>query len=280
MGNLHPEGRGLAIEVDDVTAGYGRRSVLRNVRFAVEGGGVSGLIGPNGAGKTTMLRVLGGALGVASGRVRIGGEDLGGIPRRRLSRQVGFVPQSLDVPVVFSVEEFVGLGRTPYLPGTGRLSRQDRDQVRHALALTDTQALADRPLDELSAGEKQRVMVALALAQEPRILLLDEPTAHLDIRHAWSLMEMVGDLNRRLGVTVLVSSHDLNLAGEFCRHLILLEDGRVAAQGDGDAVLKPDVLSRVYGHPIERIEVSGRRSVIAPRRLVESRDPSAEPASG
>jgi iron complex transport system ATP-binding protein len=256
-----------ALQVTDVTAGYGPKVVLRDLSCEVPEGDFLGLIGPNGSGKTTLLRVLSGVIPVSGGSVRVRGEDARSLRRRDLSRTVAFVPQLLNVPVAFTVAEFVALGRTPHTAsGWSRLSARDRAVLDEAMEMTDVRRLADCFMDELSAGEKQRAVVAMALAQEPQILLLDEPTAHLDIQHAWRLAELVHRLNRTKSMTVVFSSHDLNLAAEFCTSLLLLDKGRVAAQGAPSDVMKADVLSRVYEHPLEVIG-GGDRVLIAPRRM-------------
>jgi len=263
-GNLRP---GPVLETRGVSAGYDSAPVLQDVSFAVAGGELVGIIGPNGAGKTTLLRVLSGALPPARGEVRVGGKDLRTFHRRALSRLVGFVPQSLNVPMAFTVVELVAIGRTPYVSGWTRLSLRDREVIRRAMEMTDVLGLGDRSVDELSAGERQRAVIALALAQEPRILLLDEPTAHLDIQHAWSLMELVHELNRSQGLTVVFSSHDLNLAAEFCSYLLLLDKGCVAGRGTASEVMQAEALSRVYNHPLDVVNLPpGHRRLVAPLR--------------
>ncbi|MBN1268597.1 MAG: ABC transporter ATP-binding protein [Kiritimatiellae bacterium] len=253
------------LEAAGVAAGYGSGLVLQDVSLAVAEGDCVGLIGPNGAGKTTLLRVLSGALPVASGEVRVMGRPVRAYTRRERSRVAAFVPQSLPVPVAFSVAELAAMGRTPYVSGWSRLSAADRAAVERAMEQTDVRHLADRSVGELSAGEMQRAIVAMALAQEPRILLLDEPTAHLDIHHAWGLMEIVRGLNRSQGLTVVMSAHDLNLAAEFCTRLVLLERGRVVAAGAAGTVLEEQVLSRVYRHPLVVLRPGpGDRRLVVP----------------
>ena len=255
------------MDIEGVSAGYGGRTVLNTISCVVDSGSLLGIIGPNGAGKTTLLRVLGGALPFSAGGLLLHGKDIRSFPRRELAQMVGFVPQTLDVPVAFTVIEFVAMGRTPYLSGWSRLSCEDVAAICRAMKMTDVQALQDRLVDELSAGEKQRVVVAMALAQEPRILLLDEPTAHLDIQHAWNLMELIVKLNREQGVTVVLSSHDLNLAVEFCSHLLLMEEGRMAAHGTPREVMDSKRLSRVYEHPLEIVKMANERFLVVPQRL-------------
>jgi iron complex transport system ATP-binding protein len=256
-----------AVALSDISAGYGEKPILDAVSFSVTAGSLLGIIGPNGAGKTTLLRVLSGALPFSTGSLLIRGKDARSFRRRELAQIVGFVPQTLDVPVAFTVAEFVAMGRTPYVSGWARLSRNDDAAIRTAMEMTDILGLEGRLIDELSAGEKQRAVVAMALAQEPQVLLLDEPTAHLDIQHAWNLMALIVKLNREHGVTVVLSSHDLNLAAEFCSHLLLMEEGRIVAHGTPLDVLDADRLSRVYAHPLEIATMPGDRRFVVPKRL-------------
>jgi iron complex transport system ATP-binding protein len=258
-----------ALEARDISACYGDITVLHEISCTVADGEMVGIIGPNGAGKTTFLRVLSGALPPSRGVLKVHGEELRTFDRRALSQVVAFVPQSLNTFMAFTVAELVAIGRTPYVSGWARLSSPDREVIRSAMAMTDVLALADRSVDELSAGERQRAVIALALAQEPKILFLDEPTAHLDIQHAWSLMEIVHGLNRSRGLTVVFSSHDLNLAAEFCSHLLLLEKGRVAGRGTPSEVVQAAALSRVYGHPLDVVTLGAdERRIVVPRRRI------------
>lgn len=256
----------VALALSEVSAGYGEKTILRSISFSVTAGSLLGIIGPNGAGKTTLLRVLGGALPFSAGTLLIHGKDVRSFRRRELAQLVGFVPQTLDVPVAFTVSEFVAMGRTPYVSGWSRLSDEDDAAIRKAMEMTDVLGLESRLVDELSAGEKQRAVVAMALAQDPQILLLDEPTAHLDIQHAWTLMALIVKLNREHGVTVVLSSHDLNLAAEFCSHLLLMEEGRTVTHGAPAEVLDAERLSRVYEHPLEILKMEGDRRFVVPRR--------------
>jgi iron complex transport system ATP-binding protein len=257
----------VALALSDVAAGYGDKPIVHEVSFSVTAGSLLGIIGPNGAGKTTLLRVLSGALPLSAGSLLIHGEDVRSFRRRELAQVVGFVPQTLDVPVAFTVSEFVAMGRTPYVSGWSRLSHEDDAAIHRAMEMTDIQGLESRLVDELSAGEKQRAVVAMALAQDPQVLLLDEPTAHLDIQHAWNLMALIVKLNKERGVTVVLSSHDLNLAAEFCSHLLLMKEGRTVAHGTPQDVLEADRLSRVYEHPLEIVNMQGDRRYVVPKRL-------------
>lgn len=257
----------VALALSDISAGYGGKPILHAVSLSVATGSLLGIIGPNGAGKTTLLRVLGGDLPFSEGRLLIHGKDVRSFRRRELAQIVGFVPQTLDIPVAFTVGEFVAMGRTPYVAGWSRLSGDDDAAIRKAMEMTDILGLESRLVDELSAGEKQRAVVAMALAQDPQVLLLDEPTAHLDIQHAWNLMALIVKLNREHGVTVVLSSHDLNLAAEFCSHLLLMEEGCTVAHGTPLEVLDAERLSRVYQHPLEIVQLQGDRRFVVPKRL-------------
>ncbi|OQA23677.1 MAG: Iron(3+)-hydroxamate import ATP-binding protein FhuC [Verrucomicrobia bacterium ADurb.Bin345] len=252
------------LEAVQVCAGYDARAVLRDVSVVAGAGEMLGLIGPNGSGKTTLLRVLSGFLPCRSGQVKVAGRALDRVSRRELARALAFVPQAIEMPVAYTVEDVVAMGRTPYVPGWAPLSARDREVVRGALAAMDLEALAERPMNELSAGERQRAVVAMALAQEPRILLLDEPVAHLDIQHAWKLMETVSRMNREQELTVVVSLHDLNLAARFCPRLLLLDGGGIAASGTCAQVLDEEILRRVYRHPIETIRREDGSLILVP----------------
>jgi iron complex transport system ATP-binding protein len=236
---------------EKISAAYDTRQVLHDVSFSIGKGTILGIIGPNGAGKTTLLRILSRALPPLNGSLYINGKNLGTIRRTDLSKWLAFVPQSLNMPMAFTVLEFVALGRTPHVSGWSRLSSRDRAAIDKSLTATDLLGFENRLLDELSAGERHRALVAMALAQTPEILLLDEPTAHLDIHHAWKLMEIIRRQNQEEGTTVILSTHDLNLAAEFCTQLLLLEKGHKVAFGPPLEVLKPEELSRVYEYPLK-----------------------------
>lgn len=256
---------GPILDAERIAVAYGTRAALRDVSLRIGEGEMIGLIGPNGSGKTTLLRVLSGALRPSSGRVAFRGADLLGQSRRTLARSLAFVPQAVEIPVAYTVADIAAMGRTPYVSGWAPLSEADREAVRRAMELMEVTELADRAMDELSAGERQRALVALALAQEPRVLLLDEPTAHLDIQHAWGLMELVARMNRERRLTVIVSLHDLGLAAEFCPRLMLLDGGACVASGGVCDVLSQDTLTRVYKHPI-RVTRQDERILVVPQR--------------
>ena len=234
------------IELRDVTAGYGNRVALRDVSLAVAPGEVVGLVGPNGSGKTTAVRVLSRALRPGAGQVRVAGRDPYRIAARDAARLVAVVPQEMAATFEFTALEVVLLGRTPYLSATGRGASGDHARARRAMEDAGVAHLADRPVGELSGGEKQRVVLAQALAQEAPILILDEPTSHLDLRHVLDILAVVRRLAAE-GTAVLAVFHDLNLAAASCRRLVALRDGGVVAEGAPEAVLTPSFLRDTYG---------------------------------
>jgi len=235
-----------AIELRDVSFGYGRAAVIHGVSFAVERGGFVGIIGPNGSGKSTLLRLMSGYLRAWQGQMLVDGAAIERYGRRELGRLIGVVPQETAVSFPFSVTEMVLFGRTPHVGGFGFERGADLDAAQRAMARTDTADLARRPITELSGGERQRVILARALAQEPSILLLDEPAAFLDIRHEVEMYDLLRDLQRE-GMTIVSVLHDLNIAALYCERLLLLHEGRVARVGTPGEVIDYPTLTEVYG---------------------------------
>ncbi len=225
------------------------RDALAGVDLEVPRGAFYGVIGPNGCGKTTLLRLLLGALAPDRGQVRYDGRPLAEWSRRELARRVGVVPQSEELVFPLTVRELVAMGRYPHLGPWRTEGGADRAAVDRALDTCDITGLAARAVGTLSGGERQRARVARALAQEPEVLVLDEPTASLDVSHEMGIFELV----RRLaddGVTVLMVTHNLNVAARFADRLLLLDRGRAAARGTADDVLRPDILESVYHWPL------------------------------
>lgn len=261
---------GFLVEMRGVRFRYpgASRLALDGADLAVKPGEVFGLLGPNGAGKTTLLRLGAGLIAPTEGAVRLLGDPPASLRRREAARRAAFVPASLHVPLPMTVREFVTLGRLPHLGGLFE-SRADREKVHAALHLVEGADLADRLHGSLSSGEQKRALVARALAQEPRVLLLDEPTANLDIAHGVALLDRLRSLARREGLAVLASIHDLNLALQFCDRLALLRDGRIRAEGDPESVMRYPVVREVFGCDvyIGRNELTGRLFLVplAPR---------------
>ncbi len=255
-----PEG-GLVLE--RVTAGYGPSPVVREVDLRVRPGEVVGLVGPNGSGKTTLVRVASRALRPSTGDVRVGGRDLDHLGAREAARLVAVVPQDVQPAFSYTALELVLMGRTPYLSAWGGGGPEDWARVRAAMAATNVQHLADRPVDELSGGERRLVVLAQALAQDAPVLILDEPTTHLDVRHVLDLLGIVRGLAARDGTAVLAILHDLNLASSACDRLVVLDRGAVVAEGVPERVVTPELLRTVYGVEADVVtdELSGRPSV-------------------
>jgi iron complex transport system ATP-binding protein len=234
------------LEVRGITFGYGHQPLFYDVDLQVRAGEMVGLLGPNGAGKTTLLRLLSGVLSPQQGQVLLEGHDLRQWGRRGAARLIAVVPQELHVPFAFTVEHMVSLGRTPFISLFGLQTKHDQAIIQQAMSVTEIIPLAGRVFNELSGGERQRVMIGMALAQEPRLLLLDEPTSHLDIKYQVDILELIQQLNRELGVTVVASMHDLNLAARYFPRLVLFQHG-IVADASPTEVLEPRLLRRVYG---------------------------------
>ncbi|MDP6349882.1 MAG: ABC transporter ATP-binding protein [Chloroflexota bacterium] len=253
-----------AIAVDGLSFGYGGQLVLHDLDLRLAEGDLTAVIGPNGAGKTTLLNCINGLARPGSGRIELHGRDLEGLDARRRARIVATVPQELRIPFAYRVREIVALGRSPHLGFWGGMSDGDQGTVDEALAQTETTELQSRRFNELSGGERQRVVVALALAQQPSILLLDEPTTHLDLSHQIEILNLVRGVNRERNVTVLACLHDINLAAAFFRRMIVIDAGQLVADGPPGDVLTPDLMAEVFKIRAEVVTdpVSGQPRVV------------------
>ena len=233
--------------MDHVTLQYGDKPVLKNLDLTLVPGAVVGVVGPNGVGKSTMINALSGALLPTAGTITLNGVNLKDLSPGERAREIAVVPQAARLPAAFTAMEVVLMGRTPYLGWLGREDEFDREIARSALERTSTGQLADRRMGEMSGGEQQRVLIARALAQSPSILLLDEPTAHLDLRHQDEVLNLVRSLALGEGLAVFISLHDLNLVARFTDRIALLSNGRIHQFGKPEDVLQPDILAGVYG---------------------------------
>ncbi len=234
------------LELRNVSFGYGADAVVHELSLAVGRGEFVGIIGPNGSGKSTLLRLLSGFLRPWRGEVLLDGQPIAGYERRILGRRIGVVPQETAVSFPFSVLEMALFGRTPHVTGFGFDRPADLAAAQRALERTETAHLAARSIAELSGGERQRVILARALAQDPEILLLDEPAAFLDIRHEVEMYDLLRDLQRE-GMTVVSVLHDLNIAALYCDRLVLLQAGRIVRVGTPADVVTYATLTEVYG---------------------------------
>ncbi len=236
-----------AVEARGITFAYEEAAVLEELTFRVEEGDYFIIIGPNGSGKTTLLKLLAGLLRPRAGSLALFGSPLARYRRRALARTVALVPQSAALEVPFRVEEFVLLGRAPHQGLLGLETPEDLAIAREAMAFTGTAHLASRRMDRLSGGERQRVWIARAICQRPRILMLDEPTAYLDLAHQAQIMDLMESLRTERGVTVVLVSHDVNLAALYASRMILLAAGRILAEGPPAGVIAQATLERAYG---------------------------------
>ncbi|HEX3269880.1 MAG TPA: ABC transporter ATP-binding protein [Ktedonobacterales bacterium] len=269
-----------ALEFDSVSFAYHRARALEGVSFHVAPGEMVGLLGPNGAGKSTILKLAAGTLRPQAGRVCLLGDEASRLPRREAARRVAVVPQEFTVQFPYTVRQIVEMGRTPRLNLLGALDAGDHAVVDSALATTNITHLADRVLNELSGGERQRVLLALALAQEGHMLLLDEPTAHLDIRWQIETLELLRRLNAERGLTILAALHDLNLAARYFSRLILLNK-RVVADGPPSRALERELLGAVYGAAVTVGVLGGEEhlSVLPPGHTWKGASTSVDGAS-
>lgn len=258
----------MRISTEELVVRYPGQSAaaIDGVTMSVESGSLYSVLGPNGSGKSTLMRALLGTSEWESGSAMLDGEPTNRWKRRELARSVGAVAQSESIAFPLTVRELVGMGRYPHLGALTAPTREDRDEVDHALSACDLDGLADRDVTTLSGGEFQRARIARALAQQPGALILDEPTASLDIRHQMGILELLRSSADR-GITVLLITHSLDLAAQFSDRILLLSQGRVAAEGTARDVLQDDILSGVYGWPISVSEDAQTRTLrVVPRR--------------
>jgi iron complex transport system ATP-binding protein len=238
------------LSAETVTLAYDSRKILREIDLWAQAGEVLALVGPNGVGKTTLLRALARQLRPQQGAVLVDGRDAWRLSTREAAQQVGLVPQQAEGDWPLAVEEVVALGRMPHRGWFLPLSRRDRQIIDRVLGQTDLADLRHRPVTTLSGGERQRVLIARALVQEPQVLLLDEPTANLDLRYQGMTLSLVQQLAHGHGLTVIISIHDLNLAALYADRVALLAEGRLLAKGSPCVVLTAEHLSHAYGVPV------------------------------
>jgi iron complex transport system ATP-binding protein len=250
------------LHAEAVVAGYGGRMVLHGCTLPIARGEVVAIVGPNGAGKSTLLRVLAGLLRPSSGSVRIDGVDITTLGRPELARRIAVVPQIFDTLFPFSVREVVGLGRTARLGMFGGASRADAAAVERAIADLDLAGLASRRIDRLSGGERQRAVLAMALAQEADVLLLDEPTVHLDPAHQVVMLRLIRELACVRGLAVAAVLHDLNLAASMASRLAVMANGRVVCDAAPETVLDADLIRDVFGPGLDVVRHDGRSIVL------------------
>ncbi|MDY4387510.1 Fe(3+) dicitrate ABC transporter ATP-binding protein FecE [Pectobacterium aroidearum] len=235
----------MELTTQNLTAGYGDKRILDELSLSLPAGKITALLGPNGCGKSTLLKCFAKLLTPESGAIELNGKPLSAFSARQLSRHLALLPQQHLTPEGITVRDLVAYGRSPWLSLWGRLSQDDRQRVQRAMEKTHIVDLADKRLTDLSGGQRQRAFLAMLLAQDTPVVLLDEPTTYLDINHQVELMKLLRELNQA-GKTVVTVLHDLNQASRYCDHLVMLADGRVMAQGSPHEVMTPALLQQVF----------------------------------
>ena len=245
---------------EGLALGYGDRLVIRSLDLRIPPGRMTAIVGANACGKSTLLRSMSRLLAPRAGHVLLDGKQVHRSPAKELARKLGLLPQSPLAPEGITVSDLVGRGRHPHQGVFSRWTRDDDAAVAAALEATSTVELADRPVDELSGGQRQRVWIAMALAQQTDVLLLDEPTTFLDVSHQVEVLDLLTDLNRNRGTTIVMVLHDLNLAARYADHLVALAGGEIHSAGEPETVLTADTVRAVFGLESQVIEdpTSGR----------------------
>lgn len=236
-----------SLETGDLRLGYGTTIAVDRVSVAFPPGRITAIVGPNGCGKSTLLRGLARLMDPRHGHVLLDGADVARLPARTLATRLGLLPQQPTAPDGITVADLVSRGRHPHQRWFRQQSPADDAAVRRALAATAVAELADTPVDQLSGGQRQRVWIALALAQDPELMLLDEPTTHLDLAHQLDVLNLLAQLNQRLGRTIVMVMHDLSMAGRYAHHMIAMRAGTVVAQGTPAQVVTPETVQAVFG---------------------------------
>ncbi|GAA1460450.1 ABC transporter ATP-binding protein [Nocardiopsis exhalans] len=240
-------GHPISIAAEGLSLGYASSVVVDRVTTELPAGRITAIVGPNGCGKSTLLRGLARLLGPQRGRVLLDGDELASMPARTLSRRLGLLPQQPIAPDGITVADLVGRGRHPHQRWFRQWGAADEEAVATAMAATGVDQFAETPIDQLSGGQRQRVWIALALAQEPEVMLLDEPTTYLDLAHQLDVLNLLAALNRRLGRTIVLVLHDLNMASRFAHHLVAMRDGALVTQGTPAEVVTPRTVREVFG---------------------------------
>lgn len=237
----------MQLDILGVRCGYGAHTVLEDLTFKIKQHDFVGIVGPNGSGKSTLLRTISRVLPPNQGQVLLAENDLYHLPARQVARKIAVVAQEQNLAYPFSVQEIIMMGRIPHLKRFQNEGLKDQEIVRKVMDLTDVSHLAHRPITELSGGEKQRVLIARALAQEPAILLLDEPTSSLDLNYQLEIMELLLQLHREQGLTIAMVLHDINLASQFCDSLLVVKAGKIYAAGAPRQIINADFIKEIYG---------------------------------
>lgn len=234
------------LNINNLSFSYTGTPVLRNMTLPIRSGEWVGVIGPNGSGKSTLIKLLGGLLKAPPNSIHFQNKDIKSYSRLDLAREIAWVPQETSTPFSFTAYEMVMMGRHPYLKAFRFESQDDHDICHRAMEVTSTTEFKARKFSELSGGEKQRVLIASAIVQSPRIMLLDEPTASLDLKYQVQVLDILERLNLQRGITLALAMHDLNLAAKYCHRLILIKDGKLVRDGPPETVLQKEIIEEVY----------------------------------
>lgn len=248
------------ITIKDLTFSYGNHKILDQISLSVNDSEMLSLVGPNGSGKTTLIKCIDRILKPSSGTILLDGKDIDRLSRQEIARAIGYVPQSSSSPLSTTVFDTVLMGRRPHIGW--RVSDKDLDKVAEVLGMLHLDDLAMRDFGQLSGGQKQKILIARALAQEPSVLLLDEPTSNLDIRHQLEVMEILSSLVKKSRISAVMAIHDLNLAAGFSDRLAMLHNGKIYADGHPDALLNADNMRSIFGVEAAVMNVQGRPYVV------------------
>lgn len=235
------------LEIHEISLGYSKKQdIIQSVSAHIRQGELTAVIGPNGSGKSTLLKAVAANLPLRKGIIRLDGKSIKDYPTRTLAKKIAFLPQSPSAPPDYTVKDLVSYGRFPHLGWTGRMQTLDWDIVHDSIALTHLSSYADRPVSNLSGGERQRAWIAMALAQKPQLLILDEPTTHLDISYQFEVLELVKSLNTGLGITTLIVLHDLNQAARFADRIIALKEGKIVKMGQAGDIFNQKEIETIF----------------------------------
>lgn len=251
-------------QAEQIVAGYDHRTVIQGVSLVVPSNKISVIIGANGCGKSTLLKAMARLIKPTSGKITLDGKPIGKIPPKQLARVLGLLPQSPIVPEGISVADLVGRGRFPHQSLITGWTKKDYEAVAEAMEIMDITELANRNIDELSGGQRQRVWIAMALAQQTDILFLDEPTTFLDITYQVEILDLLTDLNRKLGTTIVMVLHDINLTARYADYIFALYNGKLVAEGDPSTVVTSTLVKEIFGLSCTVIEdpISGSPLVV------------------
>lgn len=248
----------MKYEVNELAFSYGQKPVISNLSFSLHEGEWLTVLGPNGCGKSTLISILLRILDQSHGKIRFEGKLLQEWDRKAMARRIAVVYQKNEIPFGFTVREIIEMGRYPYQGRWNRWSEKDEEAVQNALALTQTEKFAEKSFRQLSGGEQQRVLIARAIAQEPEVLILDEPIAHLDLRFQYEVLRLCQKLQKEQGMTILSVLHEINLAAEFSDRLLLMNKGTALANGVPSDVVVPRLIKEAYGINIEIVQKNGK----------------------